>query len=159
MNSGTVKWFNEGKGFGFISNDNGEGTFSSISPPYRAKAQTLAEGQKVAYDTETDPKDSASCAPSTSASSEDRRPSVLHGGGFYLRREPGFQAVEKARHQPGFFVSSPRLGYCSYRFFLGQGEAGTVHRKSPFPDAAAFLPEAMRPVWFDGCSRQRPSFV
>ena len=59
MNSGTVKWFNADKGFGFISNDNGSGDvfvhFSSIqSDGYKS----LDEGQKVTYDTEADPKDS-----------------------------------------------------------------------------------------------------
>jgi CspA family cold shock protein len=59
MNSGTVKWFNEGKGFGFISNDNGEGdVFVHFSAIQSNGFKTLAEGQKVTYDTETDPKDS-----------------------------------------------------------------------------------------------------
>jgi CspA family cold shock protein len=59
MNSGTVKWFNEGKGFGFISNDNGEGdVFVHFSAIQGEGFKTLAEGQKVTYDTEPDPKDS-----------------------------------------------------------------------------------------------------
>lgn len=58
MNNGTVKWFNEEKGFGFISNDNGGADvfvhFSAIqSDGYRS----LQEGQKVTFDTEMDPKD------------------------------------------------------------------------------------------------------
>jgi CspA family cold shock protein len=59
MNSGTVKWFNEGKGFGFISNDNGEGDVFVVFSAIQGEGfKTLAEGQKVTYDTETDPKDS-----------------------------------------------------------------------------------------------------
>ena len=59
MNSGTVKWFNSEKGFGFISNDNGGGDvcvhFSAIaSNGYKS----LTEGQKGTYDVEKDPKDS-----------------------------------------------------------------------------------------------------
>jgi len=59
MSSGTVKWFNPDKGFGFISNDDGGGDvfvhFSSIvSDGFR----TLREGQKVTFDVEPDPKDS-----------------------------------------------------------------------------------------------------
>ncbi|MDD3165112.1 MAG: cold-shock protein [Oscillospiraceae bacterium] len=59
MNNGTVKWFNESKGFGFISNDNGgDDVFVHFSAIQSKGFKTLMEGQKVSYDTETDPKDS-----------------------------------------------------------------------------------------------------
>jgi cold shock protein len=59
MNSGTVKWFNEGKGFGFISNDDGSGdVFVHFSVIQNEGYKVLSEGQKVTYDTEADPKDS-----------------------------------------------------------------------------------------------------
>ena len=59
MHNGTVKWFNEGKGFGFISDDNGSGdVFVHFSAIEGQGFKTLAEGQKVTFDTETDPKDS-----------------------------------------------------------------------------------------------------
>lgn len=59
MNIGTVKWFNEEKGFGFIANDNGSGeVFVHFSAIQTEGFKTLAEGQKVSYDTEPDPKDS-----------------------------------------------------------------------------------------------------
>lgn len=62
MNNGTVKWFNSEKGFGFISNDNGSGDvfvhFSSIISDVAYGRKNLEEGQKVTFDTETDPKDS-----------------------------------------------------------------------------------------------------
>ena len=59
MNNGTVKWFNEGKGFGFISNDNGgDDVFVHYSAIQINGYKSLAEGQKVSYDTEADPKDS-----------------------------------------------------------------------------------------------------
>ena len=58
MNHGTVKWFNNEKGFGFISNDDGSGdVFVHFSPIQAEGFRTLAEGQKVSYDTEPDPKD------------------------------------------------------------------------------------------------------
>ena len=60
MNNGTVKWFNEEKGFGFISNDDGSGdVFVHFSAIQSNGFKTLAEGQKVSYDTETDPKNSS----------------------------------------------------------------------------------------------------
>ena len=59
MNNGTVKWFNEEKGFGFISNDDGSGdVFVHFSSIQTDGFKTLAEGQKVSYNTEPDPKDS-----------------------------------------------------------------------------------------------------
>jgi CspA family cold shock protein len=59
MNNGTVKWFNEAKGFGFISNDNGgDDVFVHFSAIQSDGFKSLQEGQKVTYDTETDPKNS-----------------------------------------------------------------------------------------------------
>ena len=59
MNNGTVKWFNADKGYGFISNDDGgEDVFVHFSAISGNGYRSLAEGQKVSYDTEPDPKDS-----------------------------------------------------------------------------------------------------
>lgn len=58
MNNGTVKWFNSQKGFGFISNDNGSGdVFVHHSAIEGEGFKNLEEGQRVTYETETDPKD------------------------------------------------------------------------------------------------------
>jgi len=55
MASGTVKWFNSQKGFGFIQPDNG-GTdvFVHISAVERAGLPGLNEGQKVNFESKTD---------------------------------------------------------------------------------------------------------
>lgn len=59
MNYGTVKWFNSEKGYGFITNDNGsEDVFVHFSAIVSEGYKTLAEGQKVTFDTEADPKNS-----------------------------------------------------------------------------------------------------
>ena len=58
MHNGTVKWFNETKGFGFISDDDGSGdVFVHFSAIQGNGFRTLVEGQKVSFETEQDPKD------------------------------------------------------------------------------------------------------
>lgn len=55
MDTGTVKWFNEQKGYGFIQPDNGQkDIFVHISAVERAGLRTLQEGQKVSYEVVTD---------------------------------------------------------------------------------------------------------
>lgn len=51
MATGTVKWFNAQKGFGFIQpSDGGKDVFVHISAVEQAGLSNLAEGQKVSYD-------------------------------------------------------------------------------------------------------------
>lgn len=55
MQKGTVKFFNEQKGFGFIApEDGGKDVFVHVSALERAGMRTLQEGQKVAFDTQPD---------------------------------------------------------------------------------------------------------
>jgi cold shock protein len=55
MATGTVKWFNEQKGYGFIQPDQGgRDVFVHISAVERSGMRGLAEGQKVSYDVEAD---------------------------------------------------------------------------------------------------------
>jgi CspA family cold shock protein len=55
MTTGTVKWFNGQKGFGFIQpSDGGTDVFVHISAVERAGLTGLAEGQKVSYEAKTD---------------------------------------------------------------------------------------------------------
>jgi cold shock protein len=52
--TGTVKWFNPQKGFGFIQPDDGsKDVFVHISAVEQAGMQTLTERQKLSYDVET----------------------------------------------------------------------------------------------------------
>lgn len=56
--NGTVKWFNDGKGYGFIANDEGgDDVFVHFSAIQTEGFRTLKEGQKVTFETEPDPKD------------------------------------------------------------------------------------------------------
>jgi CspA family cold shock protein len=57
MASGTVKWFNETKGFGFITQDNGgPDVFCHFSAIQSEGFRTLGEGQKVEFDVKKGPK-------------------------------------------------------------------------------------------------------
>jgi CspA family cold shock protein len=49
---GTIKWFNEKKGFGFIQQDNGPDVFVHYSSIKADGFKTLAEGQRVQFDIE-----------------------------------------------------------------------------------------------------------
>lgn len=53
---GTVKWFNEAKGFGFISQEGGEDVFVHFSTIQGDGFKTLAEGEKVEFDVTRGPK-------------------------------------------------------------------------------------------------------
>jgi len=57
MTTGTVKWFNSQKGFGFIQPDNGgSDAFVHISAVERAGLNSLNEGQRVTFEIEADKK-------------------------------------------------------------------------------------------------------
>ena len=56
MAQGTVKWFNESKGFGFITGEDGSEVFVHHTSIQGSGFKTLAEGDKVSFDTEKGPK-------------------------------------------------------------------------------------------------------
>ena len=57
MNTGTVKWFNDAKGFGFITQDNGgEDVFCHHTAIQADGFRSLAEGQKVSFEVTKGPK-------------------------------------------------------------------------------------------------------
>ena len=63
MNTGTVKWFNNQKGYGFIQPESGsKDVFVHISAVERAGMSTLNEGQKVSFDIVADRKTAKSAA-------------------------------------------------------------------------------------------------
>jgi CspA family cold shock protein len=57
MPTGTVKWFNSTKGFGFITpDDGGKDVFVHVSAVTQAGMSKLAEGEKVSYEVVDEPK-------------------------------------------------------------------------------------------------------
>ena len=63
MSTGTVKWFNSQKGFGFIApDDGGKDVFVHISAVERSGMSGLDEGQKVSFDVVADRKTGKSAA-------------------------------------------------------------------------------------------------
>lgn len=56
MAQGTVKWFNDAKGYGFIEQDGGEDVFVHFSAIQGQGFRSLAEGQRVTFDVEKDPR-------------------------------------------------------------------------------------------------------
>jgi CspA family cold shock protein len=63
MNTGTVKFFNSTKGFGFIAPDNGgSDVFVHISAVERAGMTTIVEGQKLSFDVVKDNRNGKSAA-------------------------------------------------------------------------------------------------
>ena len=58
MQSGTVKWFNESKGYGFIApSDGSDDVFVHFSAINASGFRTLSEGQSVRFEVERGPKD------------------------------------------------------------------------------------------------------
>jgi CspA family cold shock protein len=56
MPVGTVKWFNESKGYGFISQDGGEDVFVHYSAIQGDGFRTLTDGQRVEFEVKQGPK-------------------------------------------------------------------------------------------------------
>ncbi|HEY6007925.1 MAG TPA: cold-shock protein [Geobacteraceae bacterium] len=56
MVQGTVKWFNDSKGFGFLAQENGEDVFVHFSAITGEGFKSLAEGDRVSFDVVKGPK-------------------------------------------------------------------------------------------------------
>jgi CspA family cold shock protein len=69
MDTGTVKWYNETKGYGFIQPDNGgKDVFVHATALERAGLRGLREGQKVSYELQTDQRNGKTSAVNLQAS-------------------------------------------------------------------------------------------
>jgi cold shock protein len=80
METGTVKWFNDAKGYGFISRQNGEDVFVHFSAIQAGGFRSLQEGQTVQFDVTKGPKRLSGRERSTCLSNENRVLIMKRGG-------------------------------------------------------------------------------
>jgi CspA family cold shock protein len=109
MATGTVKWFNDAKGYGFITPDDGsEDLFAHFSAINMSGFKTLKEGQKVSFDVVQGPKGSR---PPTSRRSEGTLPphDQFEGRPGWTRRP--FSLLEAVAHRRPTYRSARGLEY------------------------------------------------
>ena len=108
MATGTVKWFNDAKGYGFITpDDGGEDLFAHFSAINMQGFKTLKEGQKVSFEVTQGPRASR---PRTS------RPPDARIAALPRRQRCG--AVDKARRTAGFFLRAERRALAYMRSII-----------------------------------------
>ena len=151
MSTGTVKWFNGQKGFGFIQpDDGGNDVFVHISAVERAGMSSLNEGQKLAF-TLTDRNGRISATDLViegeilepkPRSFEDRGPPRERGAGGGFDRTPS----DGTRYEG------------TVKFFNGQKGFGFIQRDDGAPDAFVHISAVERSGLHDLAEGQRISF-
>ena len=96
MTTGTVKFFNENKGYGFIQpDDGGQDAFVHISAVERAGFRSLKENQRVSYEVQADNRGKSSAV---NLKEVDEQPTAAAPA--VEQEEPAAEAVDQAGQQP-----------------------------------------------------------
>jgi CspA family cold shock protein len=98
MEQGTVKWFNDAKGFGFISRQSGDDVFVHFSAIQAGGFRSLQEGQSIEFDVTKGPK--ASRRKTFDLSNRGQQTAQrenLRAGQFFLKYEKNMVASQKRR--------------------------------------------------------------
>ena len=86
MATGTVKWFNDAKGFGFITPDGGgEDLFAHFSAINMGGFKSLKEGQKVSFEITTGPKENKRLISRLQNNPQNHKQSILLTTFFLLK--------------------------------------------------------------------------
>ena len=87
METGTVKWFNDAKGYGFISRQTGEDVFVHFSAIQAGGFRSLQEGQTVQFDVTKGPKGTVRLRTSGLRNSNFVRKGAANAAALFLIRE------------------------------------------------------------------------
>ena len=124
MAQGTVKWFNDAKGYGFITQEAGDDVFVHFNAIQAQGFKSLAEGDKVEFEVTKGPRglQAANAARSDANVTLSQRPGPRRGPAFCFYRTGAARAVDAP-------ARLPHIPSCAQRSPRGAGERTEAHRE------------------------------